>query len=181
MKALLRLFASAAAAVSVWAPAPAAAVEVELGAQTLVTLVSNDAVKGGGVGAGVEASLPIYRDANRTNALLARARTSLLVGDGLAYTLELGAAFRLSLVGAWQPDAGAYLLYMGGDLARSIDADGYLAHDPWVVLAGLTPLRFALDEGWVSFCSARAGTTLGVSGHPALALSLTFFEVGRTF
>lgn len=59
---------------------------------------------------------------------------------------------------------------------------GHLAENPWAVLGGLTPLRFALDDGWVSFCAVRAGTTLGGnSGHPPLAISLGFFEVGRTF
>jgi hypothetical protein len=154
--------------------------DVEVGVQTVATLVTNDSVKGGGAGAGVEGSLALLRDASTT--LLARARTSLLVGDGLAYTVEAGAAWRVSLLPRFQPELGVYLLYMGGDLARAIDRDGYLAENPWAVLGGLTPLRFALDDGWVSFCAPRLGTTLGTSsGHPALAVSVSLFEVGRTF
>ena len=155
---------------------------VEVGVQTVATLVTNDAVKGGGAGAGIEGSLALLRNASNTHALFARMRTSLLVGDGLAYTVEAGAAWRLSLLPRYEPELGVYLLYMGGDLARTIDRDGYLAENPWAILGGLTPLRFALDDGWVSFCAPRLGTTLGTSsGHPALAVSVSLFEVGRTF
>jgi hypothetical protein len=163
------------------APVRAAALELELGAQTLATFVSNDAVKGGGAGFGLETSVPFYRDAPRRNHLLARARAALLAGNGLAWTLEAGAAFRIESSRHFTPEVGAYLLYMAGDLARSIDRDGYLAANPWAALVGLAPLRFELDEGWVSLLSARAGTTLGAGGHPPFAISVTVFEVGRTF
>jgi hypothetical protein len=56
--------------------------------------------------------------------------------------------------------------------ARTIDRDGYLAD----------ALAFRARHGWVSFCARRLGTTSGSSsGHPALAVSVSLFEVGRTF
>lgn len=156
--------------------------DVEVGVQTVVTLVTNDSVKGGGAGAGVEGSVALFRNATETHTILARARTSLLAGDGLAYTFEAGAAWRWARLGRYQPELGVYLLYMGGDLARTIDRHGYLAENPWAVLGGVSPLRFALDDGWVSFSAVRAGTTLGgSSGHPAQAISISLFEVGRAF
>jgi hypothetical protein len=39
----------------------------------------------------------------------------------------------------------------------------------------------ALDQGWVSFLTVRGGVTLGRSGRPPLAASITLFEVGRAF
>jgi len=42
-------------------------------------------------------------------------------------------------------------------------------------------LSSSLITGWVSFLAVRAGAPLARTGHPALALSLTLFEVGREF
>jgi hypothetical protein len=49
------------------------------------------------------------------------------------------------------------------------------------VLAGVNPLRFSLDQGWVSFVGLRLGVPPARAGQPLLALSLTLFEVGRAF
>jgi len=163
------------------AHAPARAVELELGAQTLATLVSDDDTKCGGVGLGVEGSWVVARAAPARSALLARARLSLLAGAGLAWGLEAGGAWRAELHPIWQPEAGAYLLYVGGDLARSIDGRGELASNPLAALLGVSLGRLALEHGWVSFLAFRAGPTLGRSGRPPLALSLTLFEVGQRF
>jgi len=162
-------------------PARALALELEVGAQTLVTLVSDDGTKGGGVGLGVEGSWVLARPALAPSAVLARARLSLLAGAGLAWALEAGAAWRAELHPVWQPEAGAYLLYVGGDLARSVDGDGQLATNPIAALIGISLGRLALDHGWVSFLALRGGLTLGRSGQPPLALSLTLFEVGQRF
>ena len=172
--------AALGASALLFTPVPAHALELELGAQTVATLVSDDDTKGGGVGLGIEGSWILARHATVPSALLARARLSLLAGAGLAWGLEAGAAWRAELHPLWQPEAGLYLLYVGGDLARSIDG-GQLAPNPIAALLGLSPARLALDEGWVSFLSLRAGPTLARSGHPPLAVSLTLFEVGRRF
>jgi len=163
------------------AAAPAHALQLELGAQTLATLVSDDDTKGGGVGLGVEGSYVLARLAPARSALLLRARLSLLGGAGLAWGIEAGGAWRAEAHRLWQPEAGAYLLYLGGDLARSIDGQGQLASNPVAALLGISPGRLALDHGWVSFLSFRGGVSLGRSGHPPLALSVTLFEVGREF
>ena len=160
--------------------ASAHALELELGAQALATLVSDDDTRGGGVGLGVEGSWALARPGAH-HTLLARARLSLLGGAGLAWGLEAGAAWRVDVHPLWQPEAGAYLLYLGGDLARSIDPSGELAANPVALMIGISPARLALDRGWVSFLSFRGGPTLGRSGRPPLALSLTLFEVGQRF
>jgi hypothetical protein len=173
------VFASAACILC--ATSRAHALELELSAQTLATLVSDDAAKGGGVGLGIEGGIVVVRGlALPSSEIVTRARVSVLAGAGLAWGLEAGAAWRAEIAKHWQPEIGAYLLYLCGDLARAIDEHGQLAKDPVAALVGLTPLRLPLDQGWVSFLSLRVGATLG-TGHPPLAASLTFFEVGRTF
>ena len=176
-----RHWVSLGASALLFAHAPARALELELGAQTLATLVSDDDTKGGGVGLGVEGGCVLARPATVPSALIARARLSLLGGAGLAWGLEAGAALRAELHPLWQPDLGLYVLYVGGDLARSIDGRGQLATNPVAALIGISPGRLALDQGWVSFFSLRAGPTVGRTGHPPLALSLTLFEVGQRF
>lgn len=163
------------------AQGPARALELELGAQTLATLVSDDDTKGGGVGLGIEGTWVITRPSMARSAVLARARLSLLGGAGIAWTLEVGGAWRAELHPLWQPEAGIYLLHVGGDLARSVDGGGQLATNPTAAVIGINLGRLALDHGWVSFLALRGGPTLGRSGHPPLALSLTLFEVGQRF
>jgi hypothetical protein len=170
-----------AACVLLLAHAPARALELEIGAQMLATLVSDHDTKGGGVGLGVEGGWVLGRPALAPSAVLAQARVSLLGGAGLAWGLEAGCAWRAELHPVWQPQAGAHLLYAGGDLARSVDGRGQLASNPVAIVLGISLGRLALDHGWVSFLAVRGGPTLGRSGHPPLALSLTVFEVGQRF
>jgi len=161
--------------------ARAEAREVELGVQTVATLISDDQTKGGGIGLGVEGSLRFLGEPWGNGPLwLGRARVSLLGGAGLVWGVEAGAALRWRVF-LWQPEASVSLLYLGGDLARSVDEAGRLASNPFAPMIGVSPLRFQLDQGFVSLLGLRGGITLGRSGHPPLAASITLFEVGRTF
>ncbi len=109
-----------------------------------------------------------------------RGRVGVLMGAGLAWSAELGAAWRARLFGRWEPDVGAYAATLGGKLIRTIDAHGVLASDPIALELGASPLRFRLDDSWVSFLSLRAGPTLFRGGAPAFMASLSLFEVGTT-
>jgi hypothetical protein len=164
-----------------------AAAEPEIAGQMVVTIVSDEQTKGGGAGAAVEGALPLLRnvpllrDAFRADsAIVLRARGSVLAGLGLAWTLEAGLAARGSR-GPWEPHLGMYILYMDGQLIRAIDDDGRLARGPVALQLGLDPLRFALEDGWVSFLSARCGPVLSHPGTLVSALSLSLVEVGHRF
>ena len=179
-RARLSFAATLCAALGIAARAQAR--EVEVGVQTLATLVSDDETKGGGIGLGVEGSMRFAGEVATAHGplWLGRARVSLLGGGGLVWGAEAGAVLRWRVF-LWQPEAGVSLLYLGGDLARSIDERGRVASNPFAPMLGLSPLRFQLDQGWMSFLGLRGGITLGRSGHPPLAASITLFEVGQTF
>jgi hypothetical protein len=159
-------------------PRPAAA-ELEIGAQAVLTLVADDRTKAGGVGPALEASLPLVEGFLLPRAtLLGRARAGALVGAGLAWAAEAGAAWRLPVGPRWEPELGASLLYLDGDLVRTVDDEGRLAGAPVAALLGVTPARFRLEKGWVSFLPTRLGAPLGRGGRPPLALSIALVEVG---
>lgn len=156
--------------------------EPELSAQAVATLQSDASTKGGGTGPAFELGLPLMRGwLYSSSTVLARARASALFGAGLAWTGELGVAFRTRIGGRFEPDLGVYGLYMGGDLARTIDSSGRLAQNPFALLAGVSPLSFRLDQGSVSVLAIRYGTTLFRSGSPPFLLSVTFVEIRRQF
>lgn len=157
----------------------ARALEIELGAQSLATLSVDDQTRAGGVGLAVEVGVPLaHRLLGPTHRLVPRAGVGALVGSGLAWSLEIGAAYRYAAFTRWQPDVGLSVLWLGGDLVRTIDAQGRVAGDPWALRLCMSPLRFPLNAGWVSLLALRAGPTLFRSGHPPLSLSVTLFEVG---
>lgn len=135
--------------------------------------------KGGGIGPGLEVGLPVLRGVLLAHsAVVLRAGASALFLSGFVYTLEAGGAFRPFAGNRWEPDAGLYVRYIGGDLVRSIDDDGHLAGNPVALQLGIAPLRFRLQEGTVSFFSFRMGPTLFRSGYPPFALSIGLLEVG---
>lgn len=168
--------------VSAITPAAAHAGEAELGVASPFVLVSNDAVKGAGVGLAVGLGYPIVRHAGSARSVvIGRVRASVLVGAGLAFTLEAGLAWRLPVGPWWEPEVSADAFTMGGALARTIDAAGNLAANPVALLLGWSPLRFRTGEGWIALASPRVGYTLGAGGYPPLALAVTLLEIGRRF
>ncbi len=182
MRALTTLLGLLAAG-SLWVgPRSAGALELETSVQSVVSVVNDTDTKGGGAGLALEIASPITRRfLGRDSDLLVRFRAAALVFAGLAWTVELGAAYRVRPWRSWQPDCGLYLMTMGGDLARSIDSRGRLAGNPVALELGLNPFAFRLDQGWIAFAGVRGGPTLLRSGYPPLAVSVTLLEVGRSF
>jgi hypothetical protein len=155
--------------------------QVEVGMQSVAALTVDDETRGGGAGAAVEVSLPVWDRAGDSGQLLARARSGVLVGVGLTWLLEAGVAYRVEGFGRWQPDAGLYVGMVTGDLVRTIDDRGERSGSPLILALRLSPLRFALSRGWVSALGMGAGPTLFRPGDPPLAVSLTLLEVGSSF
>ena len=172
-----RLLFAVVAAQGAAAPTVTAA---ELAAQACFTLLSDDETKGGGAGLAVEAGVPVLHNAFLSGLLLTvRLRASALIGAGLAWSGELGGAFRVQAGKRWAPEAGLWVLYLGGDLVRAIDDHGRLARNPLAVQLALNPVRFQVGSGWVSFLAVRYGRTLFRPGRPPFAFSATFVEIGR--
>jgi hypothetical protein len=158
---------------------PVQAHELELAAQTLATLSVDDRTRGGGVGLAIALGAPLLEQWLGTpGQLVAAASVGALTGAGVAWAVEGGVAYRFLGWDRWQPEAGLSVLWLGGDLVRTIDDQGGLAGDPWALRFGISPLRFRLEDGWVSLLGVRAGPTLFRSGRLPLSLSLTLFEVG---
>jgi hypothetical protein len=151
--------------------------ELELAAQSVATLNVDDQTRGGGLGLSAEVGVPVLPLGPR-GVLIVRASLGALMGNGLAWSVEGGAAYRHVAFESWQPDAGLSVLWLGGDLVRTIDEQGQLAGDPLALRLGVSPLRFTLEAGWISVLSLRAGPTLFRSGQPPLSVSLMLFEVG---
>lgn len=163
-------------------PALALGAEFEVAGQGVATLTADRETRGGGAGYGLEFGVPLLYDFPQLGStLLARERTTALVGAGLAWSVELGATWRARPYGVWQPELGLSAMLVGGALIRSIDAQGHEARDPVALMLGLSVLRFRFDAGWANFFGFRAGPTLFRAGAPPFACSLTFFEVGRSF
>lgn len=154
---------------------------VEVAVRGELTLVSDDAVKGGGLGPGVELRVPVVRDfLLDESSLILGAGASALFLSGVVWTFEAGAAWRLRLGARWRPDVGLSVLVAGGDLVRTIDSEGRIAGSPVALRLGLAPLRFQLRSGSVSFLAIRFGPTLGPlgdGGTPPFAASLEVLEV----
>jgi len=173
---------SALACAAVALSTTARAAEVELGGQSVLILATDQQTRGGGLGAAVELGAPLVHALfQQGSELLVRGRASALVGAGLVWGVELGAAWCPPAMQRWQPDLGIYALMLGGDLIRAVDAHGHEADDPVAIELGLTPLRFRLDEGWVSLLAVRGGPTLGTGGSSPFVFSATLVEVGRSF
>jgi hypothetical protein len=161
---------------------PVRAAEIEVAGQSVVTLASDSKTRGGGAGAGVEVGAPFAPDLLQTGSkLVARARISGLVGAGLAWSFELGLDFRARSFHRFEPELGLHVITVGGDLIRSIDADGRLARNPLALVLVVAPLRFRLNDGWINILGVRVGPTLARSGSPPFVLSVTLFEIGRAF
>lgn len=159
-------------------PAAAREPNVELGVRSVATLSVDDETRGGGAGFAAEAALPVRRELIGPSALFVYASAGVLVGAGLAYQAEAGAALRWTRRTSWQPEVRLSLFWLGGDLVRSIDADGRVAEDPIALRLGLAPLRFRLEDGWVTALAVSVGPTLLRGGEPPLSCSLALFEVG---
>ena len=157
------------------------AAPIEVAGQSVVTLASDRQTKGGGAGLGVEVGIPVAREPWGTKStLLMRGRLCGLVGAGLAWSAEAGIDLRWGRFHRYEPELGLHGLLLGGDLIRAIDNAGHLAGDPFALMLGLAPLRFRLDEGWISILGVRAGPTLFRSGSPPFVLSITLLEIGRS-
>lgn len=154
---------------------------VEIGAQAVAALVTDTSVKGGGVGCGLELGLPLVLPSLRERVrIVPRARLSALTGLGLAWAIDVGVSLRLLVGSSWQPEVGVFVAAMGGDLARTIDERGRLAHDPITLQLGLSPLRFRLQHGWVALLAPRYAPSSAPLGE-GLALSVALAEVGQSF
>jgi hypothetical protein len=181
-KRQLLAVASALAGAAVALSSTARAAKLELGGQTALTLAADLQARGGGLGPALELGAPVLEGLLQRGAeLLVRGRASALLGAGLAWGVELGSAWRPRALERWQPDLGLYALMLGGDLIRSIDEGGHEADNPIAIELGLTPLRFRLDEGWVSLLALRAGPTLGAGGSCPFVFSAMLVEVGRSW
>jgi hypothetical protein len=181
-KRILPARASALACAVIALSSPARAAEIEVGGQSVLTLATDRQTRGGGLGAALELGTPVLDDLFlQGSELIVRGRASALIGAGLAWGVELGTAWRPPAMRRWQPDLGIYALVLGGALIRAVDDHGHEANDPIAVEFGLTPLRFRLDEGWVSLLAVRAGPTLGTGGASPYVFSVTLVEVGRRF
>jgi hypothetical protein len=173
---------SALACAAIALSSTARAAEVELGGQSVLTLATDRQTRGGGLGAALELGTPVLGDLfQHGSELLVRGRASALVGAGLVWGTELGTAWRPRAMQRWQPDLGVYALVLGGALIRAVDRDGHEADDPVALEFGITPLRFRLDDGWVSLLAVRAGPTLGTGDASPYVVSVTLVEVGRGF
>jgi hypothetical protein len=162
---------------------PAArATEIELATQAVATLASDEETRGGGAGLGVEAGVPMLRDLlQQGSCLLARLRLAGLAGAGMVWAADLGLAWRSRAVGSWQPELGLHAAVLGGALIRTIDREGHLGRNPVAAVLALSPLRFSRDNQWFSFLAFRAGRPLFRDGDPPFLVSVTVFEVGRSF
>ena len=174
----LRYFFAANATACLLDTTRAHGLELELAAQSVATLNVDDQTRGGGLGLSAEVGVPVLRPLGPHGVLIVRASLGALMGNGLAWSVEGGAAYRHVAFKSWQPDAGLSVLWLGGDLVRTIDEQGQLAGDPLALRLGLSPLRFTLEAGWISVLSLRAGPTLFRSGQPPLSVSVMLFEVG---
>jgi hypothetical protein len=160
----------------------AQAMEVELATQTVVTLASDHEMRGGGAGLGVEVGLPVLRDLWQPGSrLLARLRLTDLVGAGMVWGADLGLAWRSRAFGTWQPELGVHVATLGGDLIRTVDRQGHLGSNPVAAGLAVSLLRFSLENQWFAFLALRAGRPLFHDGDPPFIVSVTVFEVGRTF
>jgi hypothetical protein len=157
------------------------ATELELAGESLVTVTSDSQTRGGGPGLGVELGVVVLRDLlQKGSCVLVRERSSAMIGMGLVWGLEVGSAWRARSYHSWTPELGIEAMTLGGALIRSIDTRGHVAGNPVALGLAITPLRFQLQEGWVSLLAARGGPTLLRDGSPPFMVSVTLFEVGRT-
>jgi hypothetical protein len=154
--------------------------ELEVAGQSLVTATSDHQTRGGGPGMGVEVGVVVLRNVlQEGSSVLMRERSSAMVGMGLVWGLELGSVWRARSYHSWTPELGIQAMTLGGAFVRSIDAEGHLARNPVALGLVVTPFRFQLEEGWLSFLAVRGGPTLLRDGAPPFMVSVTLFEVGR--
>lgn len=158
---------------------PAHGFELDLSVKTGGVVLDNASLFTYGAGFGFGAAAALLSPFARASLGLA-ADVLFFSGWGPAVAVSVGPYLRYAL-GSWTPDAGVYLLYVGGAFFRIADENGELPGDPLAVQLGLSPLRFVSKAGrWVSLLGVRYGWTFEASSS-SMALSVTLGEVGLSF